>query len=91
KILWRYYTDAELQKLAWVIVNTTESTALLPYSKWMIRGLNNTEIVRWLKEVKTTAPELAFRSLLKTAEDELHPSRWSLLQDVLTAGTLLAN
>jgi len=91
KMLWRYYTDAELQKIAWKIVNSTESQVIMPYSKWMIRGLNNNEIVRWLKEVKHTAPEMEFRSLLKTAEDELHPSRWNLLQDVLTAGTFLAN
>lgn len=91
KMLWRYYTDAELQKIAWKIIDSTESTTVMPYGKWMLRGLNNNEIVRWLKEVKSTAPEMAFRSLLKTAEHELHPSRWNRLQDVLTAGTFLAN
>lgn len=91
KLLWRYYTDAELQKIAWKIVNTTECDVLQPYSKWMIRGLNNHEIVRWLKEVKCTAPEMEFRSLLQTAEKELQPGRWNLLQDVLTSGAFLAN
>jgi hypothetical protein len=91
KMLWRYYTDADLQKIAWKIVNSAESSVNKSYGKWMIRGLNNNEIVRWLKEVKMTAPELEFRSLLQTAEHELHPSRWSLLQDVLTTGTLSAN
>lgn len=91
QLLWRYYTDAELKRIAWKIVSTTGSEALQPYSKWMIRGLNNNEIVGWLKEVKCTAPEMEFRSLLKTAEDELQPGRWNVLQDVLTSGTFLAN
>lgn len=91
KILWHYYTDAELQKISWKIINAAESPFIMPYNKWMFRGLNNNEIIRWLKEVKETAREREFESLLKTAEAELHPQRWSLLQDVLLAGRLLAN
>lgn len=91
KVLWRYYTDAELQKISWKIINAAESPFIMPYNKWMFRGLNNNEIIRWLKEVKETAREREFESLLKTAEAELHPQRWSLLQDVLLTGRLLAN
>ena len=91
KVLWRYYTDAELQKIAWKIINAAESPFVMPYNKWMFQGLNNNEIVRWLKEVKQTAREMEFQSLLKSAEAELHPHRWGLLQDVLCPGPLLAN
>lgn len=91
KILWRYYTDAELQKIAWKIINDPASPLSMPYNKWMLLGLNNNEIVRWLKEVKLTAKEIEFQSLLKTAEAELHPHRWNLLQDVLTTGTFMIN
>lgn len=90
KILWRYYTDAELQKIAWKIVGESEPSFLSPYSKWMIRGLNNNEIVRWLKEVKHTAEERDFNLLLKTAEAELQPGRLNLLQDVLMTTALVA-
>jgi hypothetical protein len=91
KVLWRYYTDAELQKISWKIINDAESPFVMPYNKWMFRGLNNNEIIRWLKEVKQSAKEIDFLSLLKTAEAELHPHRWCLLQDVLATGRFLAN
>lgn len=91
KVLWRYYTDLELKKIAWKIINDAESPFIMPYNKWMFRGLNNNEIVRWLKEVRDTAQQLEFELLLKTAEAELHPHRWSLLQDVLVTGRFMAN
>jgi hypothetical protein len=90
RLLWRYYTDAELQKMAGKIINSAEAILAVPYGKWMARSLNN-EIVRWLKEMRNTAPEMEFRSLQKTAKDNLQPSRWNLVQDVLTAGTFIAN
>ena len=90
KILWRYYTEAELQKIAWMIIGEAEPSFMSPYSKWMIRGLNNNEIVRWLKEVRQTAKEADFQSLLKTAEAEMHPQRWNLLQDVLETDAIAA-
>lgn len=89
RILWRYYTDTELQKIAWKIINDADAPLSTPYNKWILQGLNNNEIVRWLKEAKHTAKEPEFESLLKTAEAELHPHRWSLLQDVLATGTFL--
>lgn len=88
KMLWRYYTDTELQKIAWKIISESEPSFMSPYSKWMIRGLNNNEIVRWLKEVRHTADEDDFQRLLKTAETELHPHRWCQLQEVLHTGAL---
>lgn len=91
RILWRYYTDAELQKLAWKIITDADAPLSTPYSKWILQGLNNNEIVRWLIEAKHTAKAVEFESLLRTAEAELHPRRWSLLQDVLSTGTLLTH
>jgi hypothetical protein len=90
KMLWRYYTDAELQKIAWKIVSEAEPDFTTPYTRWIVRGMNNNEIVRWLKEIRTTAAEDVFQAVLKTAETELQPRRWHLLQDVLTTGALVA-
>ncbi|HEV7331389.1 MAG TPA: hypothetical protein VGN63_10150 [Flavisolibacter sp.] len=86
KMLWRYYSDSELQKIALKIIRETETSTVSPYSKWMIRGLNNNEIVHWLKEVRHSADEDEYQTLLKTAAAELHPQRWNLLQDVLFTG-----
>lgn len=91
KILWQHYTDNELQRIAWKIINAPSSPLSMPYNKWIFQGLNNNEIVRWLKEVKHTANETEFQLLLRTAEAELQPQRWSLLQTVLTTGMVATN
>jgi hypothetical protein len=90
KMMWRYYTDAELQKIAWEIIGATDPSVGCTYSRWLFRGLNNNEIIRWLKEVRTIARENDFNNLLKTAEAELHPRRWYLLQPVIaTVGAMV--
>ena len=90
KMLWRYYTDAELERIAWKFIGDLEPSLMSPYNKWMIRGLNNNEIVRWIKEVKQIADKEGYHSLLKTAEAELNPHRWGLLEEVLLTGELVA-
>jgi len=78
KILWQYYADSELQQIAWKMASETEASLVTLYNKWMIRGLNNSEIIRWFKEVRQTMDgEGDFYQLLKTAEGELHPICWN--------------
>ena len=60
------------------------------FSRWMVRGLNNTEILHWLKGVKNTAPRPAFLALLSVAENELHPRRWNIVQESLAEGAMVA-
>lgn len=90
KILWRYYTDAELQRLAWTLIAGSGGRVLSLYTQWILRGLNNNEIVGWLNEVKRTAPEHEFQSLLQTVETELQPGRLALVQNRLFSGIMAA-
>jgi Hemerythrin HHE cation binding domain len=88
--LWRYYTDAELHGITQKIVAAIPPPAMAQYSKWMMRGLSNSEITGWLKQVKNTAPDFVFQSLIKTAEDELTIHRLQLVQEALTEGAMIA-
>jgi hypothetical protein len=81
KILWRYYTDAELRKIVWKMISGSGSAFQQPFTKWLFRGLCNQEMVDWLEEVKTIARQDDFSNLLKSAEAGLPPRRWSPLQD----------
>ena len=90
KLLWRYYTDVELEQITQLIISNIPPPLMAMYSKWMVRGMNNTEITGWLKEVKNSAPEPVWISLLTLAEQELPAYRWQLVQETLTEGAMVA-
>ncbi len=48
-LLWRYYNDAELLGLEKEIVGKLPPRDLAMLSKWVIRGMNNAEIIGWLR------------------------------------------
>jgi iron-sulfur cluster repair protein YtfE (RIC family) len=89
-ILWRYYTDADLVAITQQIVSNIPPEQLAKMSKWMIRGLNNAEISRWLREVEKTAPEFVFKGLFVTAEKELSEKRFRQVLEGLTEGAMMA-
>jgi hypothetical protein len=88
--LWKHYDDAQLVNLNNIIVNSIPQEEMAFTSYWMIKSLNNQEIITWLKQVRSTAPEPAFRGLFNLAATELAPGRWRMIQEVLMEGVLVA-
>jgi hemerythrin-like domain-containing protein len=89
-LLWRYYSDEEIQAIEQKIVSSqTPETAAIA-TKWMFRGLSNHEIVCWLKIVEKNAPEFVFNNLFGTAEKELPGLRFRQVLEGLTEGAMLA-
>src|SRR5829696_5368820 len=58
KILWRYYSDLEIIQIQQGIVQNTAPWHQDFFSKWMLRGINNTEAALWLRTVERSAPEI---------------------------------
>lgn len=83
RLLWRYYTDEQLHDLTQTIVSKVPQEAMAKYTRAMIRGLNNSEITSWLKEVKAGAPEFVFAGLMTIAERELHSHRWLRIRETV--------
>jgi len=90
KALWKYYTDIELHGITQKIVASIPPQHMAIFSRWMMRGLNNSEITQWLKEIKNNAPDFVFQALMQTAEQELNAQRWQLVQETITEGAMLA-
>lgn len=90
KLLWRYYTDAELKQITKEITSRIPPHLMMMYSRWMIKGMSNTEITCWLKEIKNSAPEPVWGALLALTEQELPANRWSLVGEALTEGAMVA-
>lgn len=90
RLLWNYYSDSQLKSITQAILAQIPADKLAQYSKWMMRGLANDEIIGWLKEVKNNAPDFVFQSLMVLAASELAELRWQQIQEQLTEGAMLA-
>jgi hemerythrin-like domain-containing protein len=90
KILWRYYSDEDILSIQQKIVASLTPWSAAASSKWMMRGLNNPEIVRWLQTVEESAPETGFQNLFGIAEKELPDERFTQVLEALTEAEMLA-
>src|SRR6186713_143079 len=90
KILWRYYSDGEILAIQKNILASLTPWSATNGRRWMMRGLNNSEIVGWLKSVEESAPEAAFQKLFAIAERELPERRFRHVLESLTERVMLA-
>ena len=90
KILWRYYSDGEILAIQKNILASLTPWSATNGSRWMMRGLNNPEIVGWFKSIEESASEAAFQKLFAIAERELPQRRFRHVLESLTEGVMLA-
>ena len=88
KILWRYYSDNEIVDIQNKIIAALTPWSAATGSRWMMRGLNDPEIIRWLKTIEESAPETVVQNLFDTAEKELPEHRFRKVLEALTEGVL---
>lgn len=86
-VLCRHYTDRELEALEREIVAKMTTRDLATLSKWVIRGMNNGEIIEWLRTIERTAVAQVFFSFFHSAERELPEYRWARIQEALAEGS----
>ena len=90
KALWANYTDEGIKEIHRCILAALPPTGMEFEARWMMKGISNQEIVRWLKVVENTAPQIVFRGLLSLAENELPVCRWDNIKESLTEGVMIA-
>lgn len=89
-ILWELYTDEGIMAIQKAILAQIPVEESKLTSRWMLRGMPEAEITRWLLGIKNSAPEAVFQGMLTMAKAELSSSRWNKLQASLSEGVLLA-
>jgi hypothetical protein len=89
-VLWGNYSDEQIKAVQQAIVAGIPKDEMMITSKWMLLGINDTEIIIWLKSIKNNAPDFVFQSMLSLAEQVLPNSRWERVQGGLSEGALLA-
>ena len=89
-LLWANYCDEELRAITRQIVAQIAPEDLAKFSRWMLNGLNNREIIAWLKAVRNNAAGCVFNDLFSAAANELPGSRWALIKESLVDGAMVA-
>ena len=84
EILLQEYSDEDLKHLSDLTLNSFPSEKKREYSKWLFRGLNDTELLLWLREVRSEMPQL-YQEFCELAQQELPTTRWRLLSWNLSA------
>ncbi|UFH56386.1 hemerythrin domain-containing protein [Spirosoma sp. KNUC1025] len=82
-LLWKQYTDEEIRQMEHQILQSIPPQTLLTESRWMMRSINNREVIEWLAGIRQGAPAPVFANFLKLAEDELPAGRLSKVQAAL--------
>ena len=90
KILWRYYSDEEIRSIGAQISQATPPWIQEFYATWMLRGINNTEAISWIKAIERGSSPLVFQTLLQKAEQEWPAKRFREVTKSLTEGMQLA-
>lgn len=83
RVLWQYYSDAELLQLNSRITASIPPAVMADTAKWMMRSINKGEAITWLKAVKQSAPDPVFQSLFALTETELPESLRAEVQDAV--------
>lgn len=90
KILWRYYTDDEIRAIGTKISQSVQPWMQEFYAAWMLRGINDSEAVTWMKAIEKGMPPVVFQSLLQKAEEVWPDQRYRKVTALLTEGAQLA-
>lgn len=84
-VLWEHFSDEAIHGLIATALQHIPPHKNQVYARWMLRGINNSEITAWFRDVKAKAPAPVYHELLEMAAAELSPQRWQLIQPVLEA------
>ena len=82
-LLWKHYTDAEIRQMEGEILQSIPPQTLLAESRWMMRSINDREVIGWLTDLKQGAPAEVFNGFLQMAQEELPSDRLAKVHTAL--------
>ena len=87
--LWKYYSDLEIIQIMNELLASLPPNVMNAEAPWMVRGMNDPEIITWLQEVKQHAAAPIFGMLSGLAQSELPVARWENIKVVLDEALIL--
>jgi hypothetical protein len=85
-VLWKHYTDTELMGVTHQIVSSIPQELLIEESRFMMRAINDQEIMQWMTGMKMNAPKEVYGYYLQLLAQEISPLRFEEIEFDLTAG-----
>ncbi|WP_460970023.1 hemerythrin domain-containing protein [Spirosoma migulaei] len=82
-LLWKHYTDAEIRQMEQAIIASIPPQTLMAESRWMMRSINDKEVIAWLSGVKHGAPQAVYDRFWQLAQEELSTERLTNVQAAL--------
>jgi hypothetical protein len=89
-LLWYQFSDAKLVLMEKQILATLSPAEMFMYSKWMVKGLSETELEEWLSGLKKAVRGLVFNSVMNHIKGQLSAESWYKLKDNLAEGAMAA-
>jgi Hemerythrin HHE cation binding domain len=89
-VLWKHYSDLELQGITQRIIQSIKPDILMAQSRWMMKSINRNELITWMVGVKQAAPLHVFNMYLKIAQEELPQSLWLEVKTILLEDAVMA-
>jgi hypothetical protein len=89
-ILWRYYSEDCLRTLQQELMQHDDCQLCLLQANWLIKTLEEEDLVAWLKTVEKKASPECMQLLLAAAEEQIEGDRFGKITEALTEGVLLA-
>lgn len=81
--LWQHYTDADLQQMQQAIPQSIPPQTLMAENRWMMRSINDKEVIGWLSGVKQEVPAFVYDTFLQLAQEELSTERLTKVKAAL--------
>jgi hypothetical protein len=81
EILWNSFADEAIMGIEQQIVAKQDPSKAEFVMRWMLKGINDMELIFWLEKVKKFAPPVVLEGLYTLAEQELSTERWSMIRE----------
>lgn len=76
QVLWAHYSDQELLGVVQKIKQSVRPDEMKIVFEWMVKGLNNVELLQWLNALKRQAPAFVLRMVVDACCEYLPAARW---------------
>jgi len=80
QVLWEHYSDQELIGIVQKIKQSVPPDEMQVAFEWIVKGLNNTELLQWLNAIRREAPAFVVESVVETCRRHLPASRWESIR-----------
>lgn len=78
-ILWQHYSDDEILAIERNIQQAVSPDKMQVAIEWMVKGINDEELMHWIGGVKHSAPQPVLQALLAACAKHLPAQRWQRL------------